>query len=118
MIAGEFSDLDCEHCEKAGPAFRDSMGCEQPTPNPLYSEVPGIGDLHRCPLALLTADTRESMRLYAHYREGRLLSADGLEGQPVTYLLAMELIEAAVNGSVARQRKTWEDEQERKSRRR
>lgn len=78
-MAGKFKGWDCGECEtvaKLNPANGEAMkrqrGCYEPTPRPLFDDVPGFGPLSRCPVSELTDLSRGMMRLYLHYEAGHL----------------------------------------------
>jgi len=66
-------------------------------------------DIKQCPLTLITKETIIFTKLYTHYKNGFLPATGGILEQTVQFLLAMEVIDKAVQDN-------REKEEERKKR--
>lgn len=73
---------------------RQARGCETETEYPIYT-LDGV-DIRRCPLRLITPESIEYLKLYAHYKLGHLPNEGGLYDQPLKYIQAMETIAGAL----------------------
>lgn len=60
-------------------------------------DVPGVGDITRCPLAMIDGETSMVLKLYSHYKNGYLPDAGGINDQPASLIKAFEIIESATN---------------------
>ncbi len=64
FLLGFFEDYKCEDCE---PETRRERNCDGTEGNKykLGEDVPGIGDLYRCPNKLLSGRTKRVLNLYS-----------------------------------------------------
>lgn len=84
-----------------GEAMKRQRGCYEPTPRPLFDDVPGFGPLSRCPVSELTDLSRGMMRLWNHYEAGRLGPITDL---PASLVDGMEVLQTAINRAGAEPR--------------
>jgi hypothetical protein len=54
-----------------------------------------------CPRLQITQESRDLLRIHAHYREGNLLLAGGMLDQPAIYFSAMEHIDSLIREATA-----------------
>lgn len=80
------------HCDEQG-ALPGSRG---PAPLPML-EIPGLIVSRVCFLPLITPFSSEMIRLFGHYKEGRLALPGSVLQQPAGYLEAMEIIGREIN---------------------
>jgi hypothetical protein len=78
-----------------GPVAKRERGCEEPTGRPFY-DIPEYGELDRCPVTVLTNESREAMRFYSHWSDGRFPVAGGMLDQSNTLIEAMETLTRTV----------------------
>jgi len=80
------------------------LGCEEDRPDNgvTYENVPGIGDITRCPLAMINSEANGVLRLYNHYKNGYLPNAGGINEQSASLMRAFEIIESAHNKACER----------------
>jgi hypothetical protein len=119
LISGELGEefvCDNEHCP---PSIRDSRGCKADAPYPLFYDIPGYGDLSRCPVAMLTETTWFVLRCFnacciltegGWQVQGQLPFSGGYQEQPHTLLLALEKVRSVVNKVLMEKRKERENE--------
>lgn len=50
-----------------------------------------------CPRQIVTQESVFLLSLYRHYKAGHLYESGGVSNQPARYLMAMQLIEGALN---------------------
>lgn len=110
--------FDCQrckfnrHCDTRG----DWPGSRGPAPAPeMPFIIPGVIESRTCFLPMITAQSREWLRLYGHYKAGQLFTAGGIADQPALYLDAMEIIEGAVN-KVNAEKRELEEQKKRRAR--
>jgi hypothetical protein len=88
-VAFHREKFDCRAC-------RWQRHCDErnPAPFPMFA-IAEIGlESRTCLLPMITAASREWMRLYRHYKNHLLPLAGGVCDQPNAYLEAMEVIDA------------------------
>jgi hypothetical protein len=85
-VARNPTDFDCKTC--------NARHCDDSNPAPFARwKIDGLIESTTCLLPMITAFSRECLRLYGHYKNGRLPYAGGLYNQPRRYLQAMETLD-------------------------
>jgi hypothetical protein len=85
------SDCRARHCDLDG----EMPGSIGPAAFNIY-EIPGVIASNVCLLPMVTAFSRECLRLYGHYKNSVFPFSGGVYEQPRRYMQAMELIDANV----------------------
>lgn len=92
-------DFDCgkcqwgHHCtEGDDPHWPRSVG---PAPMPIFL-MDGVIESRTCLKPMVTAQSRQWLKLYPFYQDGLLAEAGGVLDQPHVYLEAMQLIKAQI----------------------
>lgn len=95
MAAGEFGQIGCAKCREQ-PELRAAWKCE-PTGQTEFVIARGKPgwelSLDHCPLKGLPRWVGEAMRLWGHWREGRLAVNGGVLDQAAAYIEAMECLD-------------------------
>ena len=91
-MAGALNKFACRKCT---PAMQEAWGCDTDAPHPFH--VIDGEPITRCPVTILTNDTRRLMGLYVHYTKGFLPAAGGILNQTAYYYQAMEVLVVEVN---------------------
>lgn len=94
-VAKNAKQFDCKTCaHKHCDAEGKLPGSRGPANYPLW-QIDGVIQSSTCLLPMVSAFSRECLRLYAHYKNGLLIRAGGLYDQPRKYMQAMGVIDGA-----------------------
>lgn len=94
----------------------ERRGCEKETDRKLW-DIPGVGEIRRCPIKLVTAEAAEAMEARRWAKDGFLPAAGGWADQSATFCEAMEVLDRTINRHHAEAARAAEEERKRKARR-
>ena len=101
-------------CDQCAPEMQTERGCEKDLDEPLETDVEGVGDITRCPRAMITSLTWAVLELYNQCRtatefgyqaNGILPGPGGLMNQSHTLMQAFAIIDGMVSIIISKRRK-------------